>query len=93
MRNWQEYLWTEAFFRFSDEFDQICTRTVSPLSQPVPLNSPDDFARSAELFAQTEGDAPDVLTGEMKENMMNTTIKRVFNRNTRQRGFENEEKL
>ena len=46
-----------------------------------------NFARSAELFAQREGCVPNRLTGEKKENMMNITIKKMFNRNDRQRGF------
>ena len=40
-----------------------------------------NFARSAELFAQREGCVPNRLTGEKKENMMNITIKKMFNRN------------
>ena len=40
-----------------------------------------NFARSAELFVQTEGCAPKRLTRGKKADMMNITIKKMFNRN------------
>lgn len=43
-----------------------------------------NFAPSAELFAQTEGCVPEGLTGEEKADMMNATIKKAFNRNKKQ---------